>query len=106
MTVVKFFLHISKKEQLERLKARLQDPTKLWKFNPDDLKERKRWKDYMAAYEDALSRCSTKEAPWFIIPSNKKWARNLIVSQILLETLQRMRPQYPKPTVNPKKFKL
>jgi len=106
VTVVKFFLHISKKEQLERLKARLQDPTKLWKFNPDDLKERKRWKDYMAAYEDALSRCSTKEAPWFIIPSNKKWARNLIVSQILLETLQRMRPQYPKPTVDPKKFKL
>ena len=106
VTVLKFFLYISKEEQLERLRARLQDPTKLWKFNPDDLKERKHWKDYMTAYEDALSRCSTKEAPWFIIPANKKWARNLIVSQILLETLQRMRPQYPKPTVNPKTIKL
>jgi PPK2 family polyphosphate:nucleotide phosphotransferase len=106
VTVLKFFLHISKQEQLERLRERLADRTKLWKFNPVDLEERKLWKHYMAAYEDALSRCSTDAAPWFIIPANKKWVRNLAVSEILLETLQRLDPQYPKPAVNPKTFKL
>jgi len=106
VTVLKFFLHISKKEQLERLQARLDDPTKLWKFNPGDLQERKLWKDYMAAYEDALSRCSTKDSPWFIIPANKKWVRNLAVSQILLETFERLNPQFPRPRINPKTIKL
>jgi PPK2 family polyphosphate:nucleotide phosphotransferase len=106
VTVLKFFLHISKQEQLERLRARLDDPTKLWKFNPDDLKERKLWNQYMAAYEDALSRCSTEAAPWFIIPANKKWMRNLAVSQILLETFERLNPKFPRPRIDPKSFKL
>jgi PPK2 family polyphosphate:nucleotide phosphotransferase len=106
VTVLKFFLNISKQEQLERLRARLDDPTKLWKFNPGDLQERKLWKDYMAAYEDALGRCSTAAAPWFIIPANKKWMRNLAVSQILLETFERLNPKFPKPRINPKTFKL
>lgn len=106
VTVLKFFLHISKQEQLERLRARLDDPSKLWKFNPDDLKERKLWKQYAAAYEDALSRCSTEAAPWFIIPANKKWMRNLAVSQILLETLERLKPKFPRPRIDPKSFKL
>jgi polyphosphate kinase 2 (PPK2 family) len=106
VTVLKFFLHISKQEQLERLRARLDDPTKLWKFNPGDLRERKLWKQYAAAYEDALSRCSTEAAPWFIIPANKKWMRNLAVSQILLETLERLKPKFPRPRIDPKSFKL
>jgi PPK2 family polyphosphate:nucleotide phosphotransferase len=106
VTVLKFFLHISKQEQRERLRARLDDPTKLWKFNPGDLQERKLWKDYMTAYEDALSRCSTAAAPWFIIPANKKWMRNLAVSQILLETFERLKPKFPRPRIDPKSFKL
>lgn len=102
VTMLKFFLHISKREQLERLRARLDDPTKLWKFNPGDLKERKLWKQYAAAYEDALNRCSTEAAPWFIIPANKKWMRNLAVSQILLETFERLNPKFPRPRIDPK----
>lgn len=96
-TVLKFFLHISKDEQRERLESRLHDPEKNWKMNPADLKERERWDDYRAAYEIALSRCNTPAAPWFIIPANKKWYRNLVVSSVIVETLERMAPRYPKP---------
>jgi PPK2 family polyphosphate:nucleotide phosphotransferase len=98
--VLKFFLHISKDEQRDRLQARLADRTRNWKFNPADLAERKLWKDYQCAYEDALSQCSTAAAPWFVIPANKKWFRNLAVSQIIVETLEQMAPQFPKPAAN------
>jgi PPK2 family polyphosphate:nucleotide phosphotransferase len=97
VTILKFFLHISKDEQLARLNARRQDPEKHWKFNPGDLKERRHWNDYVHAYEEVLSRCSTKAAPWFIIPANKKWFRNLAIAKIVTETLQELKPQFPKP---------
>jgi PPK2 family polyphosphate:nucleotide phosphotransferase len=95
--IVKFFLHITNAEQRDRLQARLSDPTKNWKFDPADLAERKLWPDYQRAYEVALSRCSTAAAPWFIIPANKKWFRNLAAALILVETLEDMDPRFPKP---------
>ena len=85
-------------EQRERFQARLDDPTKRWKFRLGDLEERKHWDDYIAAYEDALSRCSTDKAPWYVIPSNKKWFRNLAVTDILADTLDDLKPRYPEPT--------
>ena len=85
--VIKFFLHIDRDEQKERLQARLDDPTKRWKFSTTDLGERKLWDAYMAAYEEMLERCSTTEAPWYVIPSNRKWFRNLAVADILADTL-------------------
>jgi len=97
VTILKFFLHISEDEQKERLQARLKDPEKNWKFNPGDLDERKLWDDYTEAYEDALSRCSTEWAPWFIIPSNKKWFRSLAVSEIVVESLGALDMKFPKP---------
>jgi PPK2 family polyphosphate:nucleotide phosphotransferase len=97
VTIVKCFLHISKQEQRERLQARLDNPNKLWKFNKGDLDERKLWDDYQQAYEDALNLCNTSLAPWHIIPSDRKWYRNLMVSQLLRETLQRLDPQFPPP---------
>lgn len=101
VTILKFFLHISRDEQKQRLQARLRDPQKLWKFNLRDLDERKLWDDYMQAYEDVLTRCSTTRAPWFIIPANHKWFRNLAVSQILVETLEGLKMKFPKPAVDP-----
>src|SRR2546428_14187426 len=80
VTVVKFFLHISREEQKRRFEERLKDPTKQWKLAPEDFEDRKYWDGYVEAYEDALSRCSTDVAPWFVIPANKKWFRNLAVS--------------------------
>ena len=94
--IVKFYLHISKKEQARRLRARLEDPTKNWKFRPEDLKERKRWKDYMAAYEDAINQCATEWAPWHVVPANVKWARDAMVSRVLLEAIESMRLRWPK----------
>jgi len=85
---LKFFLHISKEEQKKRLDDRLDDPRKKWKLSKADEKERKLWDDYVTAYEAALSHCSTEYAPWYIIPSDHKWFRNLAVSQIILETLE------------------
>ncbi len=96
VTLVKCFLHISRDEQRERLQARLDDPDKRWKFNKGDLTERKLWDDYQAAYEELLNRCSTPHAPWHVIPSDRKWYRNLVVSQLLLDTLERLGPQFPK----------
>ena len=95
VTLVKCFLHISRDEQRERLEERLKDPTKRWKFNAKDLDERKRWDDYVEAYEDALTRCNTEHAPWHIIPADRKWYRNLIVSALLRDTLEKMDPQFP-----------
>lgn len=97
VTVVKCFLHISKEEQRERLQARLDRPHKRWKFSLGDLDERKLWDHYTRAYEDALTRCNTPHAPWHIIPSDRKWYRNLTVSGILLETLEKLNPEFPAP---------
>ena len=97
VAVVKFFLHISRSEQRRRLEERQKDPGKQWKFNPGDLEERERWDDYMTAYEDALTRCNTADAPWFVVPADHKWYRNLVVSQILVERLGRLKLRYPPP---------
>jgi PPK2 family polyphosphate:nucleotide phosphotransferase len=97
-TIVKFFLYIDKDEQRERFQARFDDPSKRWKFRLGDLEERKHWDEYIAAYEDALSRCSTAEAPWYVIPSNRKWFRNLAVADILADTLDELDPRYPEST--------
>ena len=95
-TIVKCFLHISKEKQRERLQERIDLPEKNWKFNPADLAERKKWDDYQTAYRVTLNKCSTKHAPWNVIPSDRKWYRNLVVSNLMLETLRKMDPQYPK----------
>jgi PPK2 family polyphosphate:nucleotide phosphotransferase len=94
-TIVKFFLSIDKDEQRKRFQARYDDPTKRWKFAMGDLEERKRWDDYQAAFEDALSRTSTAAAPWYVIPANRKWFRNLAVATILASTIADLKPQYP-----------
>ncbi len=94
-TILKFFLLIDQDEQKERLQARLDDPTKRWKFSSADLEERKRWDAYMAAYEEMLERCSPKNAPWYVIPSNRKWFRNLAVADILADTLDDLHLPYP-----------
>jgi PPK2 family polyphosphate:nucleotide phosphotransferase len=103
--ILKFFLHISKDEQKKRFQERIDDPDKRWKISQDDFKERQFWDDYTTAYEDTLSRCSTDEAPWFVIPSNKKWFRNLAVSHIITEALESMKMKFPPPTVDVKKLK-
>ncbi len=95
--ILKFFLYISKDEQKERLEERLQKPEKNWKFNTNDLKERERWGEYMDAYEDLISRCSKKWAPWYVIPADKKWFRNLAISKIVNDELQRMKLKMPPP---------
>ncbi|MCO5176053.1 MAG: polyphosphate kinase 2 family protein [Thermomicrobiales bacterium] len=94
-TVLKFYLHISKDEQKERLQARLDDPDKHWKFSVGDLKERGFWDDYQVAFEDVLSRCSTDHAPWFVIPANHKWFRNVAIARTVVQTLEAMNPQFP-----------
>lgn len=99
-TILKFFLHISKEEQLERFKDRLDDPAKNWKISESDYTERERWDDYKAAIEDALSSCSTAEAPWFVIPANHKWFRNLAVARIIVETLEGLDMKMPQATVD------
>ena len=99
-TILKFYLHIDLKEQAERFLARVEDPTKQWKFNPGDLDERARWDDYMKAYEDMLSQTSTAWAPWYVIPSNKKWYRNWLISKIVIKTLKNLDMRYPAPVEN------
>ncbi|MBE2270929.1 MAG: polyphosphate kinase 2 family protein [Anaerolinea sp.] len=93
--ILKFYLHISKDEQKERLQARLEDPAKHWKFNVGDLKVREQWDEYMNAYEDALSNCNMPYAPWYIVPANKKWYRNLVITRTIVETLEQMNLQFP-----------
>lgn len=97
--IVKFYLHISKEEQLHRFKDRLDDPARRWKISASDYSERKFWDDYIAAYEDAIGRCSTPDAPWFVIPSNRKWFRNLAISHLLVDTMKKMKMAIPPPTV-------
>jgi PPK2 family polyphosphate:nucleotide phosphotransferase len=103
--ILKFFLHISKDEQKRRFFQRLDDPDKQWKLSEADFNERKYWNDYVQAYEAALTRCSTSHAPWFIIPANKKWFRNLAVSHIIVETLEAMKLKFPPPSIDVKKLK-
>lgn len=94
-TILKFFLHISKEEQKQRLQARLDTPDKQWKFSTGDLAERKLWDDYMAAYEAVLSRTSTDYAPWYIVPSDRKWYRNLVISHAIINSLEGLQMRYP-----------
>lgn len=96
-TVLKIMLHVSKAEQRERLEARLEDPDKRWKFNPGDLDKRDQWDAYQAAYETMLDRCSTEWAPWYVVPADRKWARNAIVARIVRETLETMAPEPHRP---------
>jgi PPK2 family polyphosphate:nucleotide phosphotransferase len=96
VTIVKFFLHISKEEQKRRLLARLEDPAKQWKFGEGDLGERARWASYTTAYRDALRKCSTSWAPWYVVPADKKKVRDYLVARVVVDTLQRMAPKYPK----------
>ncbi len=98
--ILKFYLHISKKEQLRRFKARLDDPAKRWKISEADYKERKFWNAYMKAYEDVLSSCSTRHAPWFVIPSDHKWFRNLAIARIVVEYMEGLSLHFPQPSVN------
>lgn len=104
--ILKFFLHISKDEQKERLEARLKDPSKYWKFEPADLEKRKLWEGYMAAYEEAFALCTTPWAPWFIIPSNQKWYRNWAIMHTIVEALREMNPQFPPPKGDWSRFKV
>jgi len=106
VVTLKFYLHISKDEQADRLQARLDDPEKNWKFDPGDLVERKRWDDYMDAFEDALGNCSTADAPWYAIPSNRKWFRNWAISDIIVRTLKKLPLEYPKAVEDLKKYKV
>lgn len=98
--ILKFYLHISKEEQLQRFKQRLDDPSKNWKISATDYPERERWADYMKAFEDMLSRCSTDVAPWFVIPADHKWFRDLAISEIMVQFLEGLKMKFPEPAVD------
>lgn len=104
--ILKFFLHINEEEQKRRLQARMEDPKKNWKLAPEDFEERKHWKKYIEAYEDILSHCSMETAPWFVIPSNKKWYRNVAVSSVILETLEAVPMSFPETKMDLSKYKI
>jgi PPK2 family polyphosphate:nucleotide phosphotransferase len=104
-TILKFFLYISKDEQLSRFKDRLDDPARQWKISDSDYSERKLWDNYIDAFEAAISKCSTKHATWFVIPSNHKWFRNLAVSEIVVRAMEDMNLSLPKPTVDLQKIR-
>jgi PPK2 family polyphosphate:nucleotide phosphotransferase len=97
VVVLKFYLHISKEEQKRRLLARLEDPNKHWKFSSNDLRERTFWDDYQRAFEDAVNATSTSYAPWYVVPADKKWFRNLVIARTIADTLEAMNPQFPPP---------
>jgi PPK2 family polyphosphate:nucleotide phosphotransferase len=97
VTILKFFLHISKDEQKRRLESRLRDPHKNWKFDPGDLVERKLWDDYQAAFDDMLERCSTAHAPWYVVPADRKWFRNWVLSETIVHTMESLDMKYPPP---------
>lgn len=100
VTLVKVFLHLSYEEQRERLLARLDDPDKHWKFDPSDLDNRRRWPDYQEAYAEALERCSSHEAPWYVVPADRKWYSRFAVCELVAETLEAMDPQLPRPALD------
>jgi PPK2 family polyphosphate:nucleotide phosphotransferase len=105
-TVLKFFLHISKDEQKKRFEKRITDPSRNWKLSLPDFEERQHWDDYTEAYEDALHKCSTPWAPWFVIPANKKWFRNFLVAELVVQALDKMNLKYPAPSVDLTKVSL
>jgi PPK2 family polyphosphate:nucleotide phosphotransferase len=105
-TIIKLFLHISKDEQKERLASRLVNPAKHWKFNPDDLKDRARWGEFMKVYEEMIERTSTSYAPWFVIPGDRKWYRNLCVARLFRDTLKDLDLKFPEPDWNPGSIKI
>jgi PPK2 family polyphosphate:nucleotide phosphotransferase len=106
VSVLKFFLHISREEQRRRLRDRMQDPTKHWKLNAADFHERRYWNKYRAAYEEMLRRTSTSWAPWYLVPSNHKWLRNLVVSSVLVRELEAMKLRYPPAAVDLRSLRL
>jgi PPK2 family polyphosphate:nucleotide phosphotransferase len=98
--ILKFFLHISKEEQRARLQARIEDPTKRWKFQHGDLEERKLWDDYQRAYEDVLFKTSTERAPWYVVPANSKWYRNYVIGSVIVDAMERLDLKYPEPDLS------
>ena len=104
--IVKLFLHISPDEQAERLRERQQTPEKHWKFNPGDLDDRRLWHEYQRAYADALTNCNTAWAPWYVVPADRKWYRNLVVSEILLEVMESMDPKFPEAVADPMSYEI
>ena len=103
---MKIFLNISKAEQKIRLESRLADPVKYWKVNPHDLLDRARWDDFMQAYEDVISKTSTECAPWYVIPADRKWYRNLCVARIMVDTLRKLNMEFPPISWDPKTIKV
>ena len=103
-TILKFFLHISKEEQLEKFRQRLARPDKYFKWSDNDIKERARWDEYQQAYEDAVNATSTPWAPWYVIPADHRWFRNYVVARILAGTLETIDPRYPEPPAEVKEF--
>jgi PPK2 family polyphosphate:nucleotide phosphotransferase len=99
--IIKIYLHVDKDEQKQRLQERLNTPEKNWKFNPGDLPERENWDAYMKAFKDVFEECSSPEAPWYVVPANNKWHRDVVVAQIIIETLQSMKLNYPAPDYDP-----
>jgi len=106
VTILKFFLHISRDEQRKRFENRIRDSSRNWKLSLPDFEERKHWDEYTEAYEDALRKCSTGRAPWYVIPANKKWFRNHVVAELIVQALDRMKLKYPAPSVDIRKVVL
>jgi PPK2 family polyphosphate:nucleotide phosphotransferase len=106
VVILKFFLHISRDQQRQRLEARLTDPTRYWKFSLKDVEERRYWSAYRKAYETALTRCSTGWAPWYVVPANHKWYRNLVVARVVVETLRGLDMKYPEPAIDLSRVKI
>ena len=105
-TIVKIFLHISKDEQKRRLQSRIDNPAKHWKIHPDDLTDRARWSDFMTAYEEVIGKTSTDQAPWYVVPADRKWYRNLCVARIMLDTLKKLEMEFPPIDWDPKALKI
>jgi PPK2 family polyphosphate:nucleotide phosphotransferase len=104
--ILKFFLHISRREQKKRLEARLTDKTKNWKLDPSDIGERKHWDAYTEAFEEMVEKCSTDEAPWYVVPSDHKWFRNWVISETIVRRLDKLEMKYPKPQESLEKVKI
>jgi polyphosphate kinase 2 (PPK2 family) len=100
VTILKFFLHISKDEQKRRFEIRMQDTSRNWKLSLPDFEERQHWNEYQEAYQDALRKCSTEWAPWYVIPSDRKWLRNHLIAELIVNALDDMKLKYPAPTVD------
>ncbi len=104
--ILKFCLHISKEEQRKRMEARLADPAKNWKFNPKDLDDRAKWDEFQEAYQDALRKCSTRPAPWYVVPSDRKWFRNWVISDTIVRTLEKLDMKFPTAEPGVEKLKI